>query len=158
MKSTIGQQAEIHRELMSENERLVASLEVKQREYLRLIEETRANAAALEQLGAEEPANVAAGNADGGEDGSKDSGNSRERIHLLTEENHILFEQVTLLRAHHDQFSKECAEKMSEAQSKISSFDQLKAEFDLTVRERDELLKANAFLESKLTQTTQMLS
>jgi len=32
--------------------------------------------------------------------GSKD--NSMERIHLLTEENHILFEQVTLLRAHHD--------------------------------------------------------
>ena len=90
MKSTIGQQAEIHRELMSDNERLVASLEVKQREYLRLIEETRANAAALEQLGAEEPANVGVG--DGGEDGSKDSGNSRERIHLLTEENHILFE------------------------------------------------------------------
>ena len=92
MKSTIGQQGEIHRELMSENERLVASLEVKQREYLRLIEETRANAAALEQLGAEEPANVGAGNGDVGEDGSKDSGNSRERIHLLTEENHILFE------------------------------------------------------------------
>ena len=76
---------------------------------------------------------------------------------MLTEENHILFEQVTLLRAHHDQFSKECAEKMSEAQAKISSFDQLQAEFDLTVRERDEILKANAFLESKLTQTTQML-
>ena len=47
---------------------------------------------------------------------------------------------------------------MSEAQAKIASFDQLKAEFDLTVRERDEILKANAFLESKLTQTTQMLS
>ena len=46
---------------------------------------------------------------------------------------------------------------MSEAQAKISSFDQLQAEFDLTVRERDEILKANAFLESKLTQTTQML-
>ena len=106
---------------MSENERLIATLEVKQREYLRLIEETRANATALEQLGAEEPANV---NDGGGED-SKDSGNSRERIHLLTEENHILFEQVTLLRAHHDQFSKECAEKMSEAQAKIASFDQL---------------------------------
>jgi hypothetical protein len=81
----------------------------------------------------------------------------RERVHLLTEENHILFEQVTLLRAHHDQFSKECAEKMTEAQGKISSYDKLKLDFDLTVRERDELIKANSFLETKLTQNTQLL-
>lgn len=47
---------------------------------------------------------------------------------------------------------------MSEAQTKITSFDTLKAEYDLTQHERDELLKANAFLESKLTQTTQLLS
>ena len=47
---------------------------------------------------------------------------------------------------------------MSEAQSKITSFDQVRAELDLAVRERDELLKANAFLENKLTQATQMLS
>ena len=47
---------------------------------------------------------------------------------------------------------------MSEAQTKIASFDQIKAELDLCVREREELLKANAFLENKLTQTTQMLT
>ena len=76
---------------MSENEKLVANLEVKQREYLRLIEETRINVTALEQLGAEDPT----------DNNDKDS-TSRERVHLLTEENHILFEQVTLLRAHHD--------------------------------------------------------
>ena len=58
---------------------------------------------------------------------------------------------MTLLRAHHDQFSKECAEKMNEAHIKIAAFDQVKGECDLTVRERDELLKANAFLETKLT-------
>ena len=40
---------------------------------------------------------------------------------------------------------------MSEAYTKISNFDKLKAENDLNVHERDELLKANAFLESKLT-------
>lgn len=50
-----------------------------------------------------------------GEDGGASKEASRERIHLLTEENHILFEQVTLLRAHHDQFSKECGEKIQEA-------------------------------------------
>ena len=58
---------------------------------------------------------------------------------------------MTLLRAHHDQFSKECAEKMTEAQGKISSYDKLKLDFELTVRERDELIKANTFLETKLT-------
>lgn len=79
---------------MTENEKLVENLEVKQREYLRLIEETRANVTALEMFGADAPSS--------GEEASKDSSHSKERIHLLTEENHILFEQVTLLRAHHD--------------------------------------------------------
>ncbi len=77
--------------MISENEKLVSSLEVKQREYLRIIEETRVNAINLEQLGAEDPTT---------EGESKEA--NRERVHLLTEENHILFEQVTLLRAHHD--------------------------------------------------------
>ena len=40
---------------------------------------------------------------------------------------------------------------MSEAQAKITSFDQIRSELELAVRERDELLKANAFLETKLT-------
>ena len=81
----------------------------------------------------------------------------RDRLHLLTEENHILFQQVTVLRAHHDQFSTECAEKMNEAQGKISSYDKLKVDYDVTVHERDELIRANSFLETKLTQNTQLL-
>ena len=56
MRNTVSSQAEVHRELIQENEKLVSTLEVKQREYLRLIEETRTNQAALEQLGAEDPA------------------------------------------------------------------------------------------------------
>ena len=110
------------------------------------------NVTVLEQLGADDPTSNKEGNDDQGNQ------NNKERIHLLTEENHILFEQVTLLRAHHDQFSKECAEKMSEAQDKISNFDQMFGNLELTTRERDELLKANSFLETKLTQTTQLLS
>lgn len=47
---------------------------------------------------------------------------------------------------------------MSEAQDKITNFDQVNGNLELTMRERDELLKANSFLETKLTQTTQMLS
>ena len=47
---------------------------------------------------------------------------------------------------------------MQEAQTKIGSYDQLRSELELTQRERDELFKANSFLETKLTQTTQMLA
>ena len=42
---------------------------------------------------------------------------------------------------------------MTEAEQKILQFDSLKADFDVTGRERDELIKANNFLELKLTQT-----
>ena len=40
---------------------------------------------------------------------------------------------------------------MSEAQDKIANFDQVSGNLELTTRERDELFKANAFLETKLT-------
>ncbi len=49
----------------------------------------------------------------------------RARIHLLTEENHALFDQVTLLRAHFDTFNRDCAEKMEEANAKSQAFDML---------------------------------
>ena len=114
LKETISQQADVQRELMGENDKLASSLEVKQREYLKLIEETRANASALEALGATDP-NEARNDSNEDRSGTDSKESNKERIHLLTEENHILFEQVTLLRAHHDQFSKECADKMSEA-------------------------------------------
>jgi hypothetical protein len=97
------------KELIAENDRLAEDLEVKHREYFKLLSETRDNADLLTLLG----------------DSSKQSENGesykmlKERIHMLTEENHILFEQVTLLRVHHDAVTKECADKMAEAQSKI---------------------------------------
>ena len=46
---------------------------------------------------------------------------------------------------------------MNEAKGKITSFDKLKVDYDATVRERDELIRANSFLETKLTQNTQLL-
>jgi len=55
LKNAVASQAEIQKELMSENEKLVSQLEVKQREYLSLIEETRFNAARMETLGANDP-------------------------------------------------------------------------------------------------------
>jgi len=69
-----------------------------------------------------------------------------------------LFEQVTLLRVHHDAITKECADKLHEASSKISQFDNVIADLSQTSRERDDLIRANSFLETKLTEVTQMLS
>lgn len=47
---------------------------------------------------------------------------------------------------------------MNEAAIKISQFDNVKADLYQTCRERDELIRANTFLETKLTEITQMLS
>jgi len=47
---------------------------------------------------------------------------------------------------------------MQEAEVKINRFDALKAELENTARERDELMKANSFIELKLTQKTQLFS
>lgn len=58
-----------------------------------------------------------------------DSKELLERIHLLTEENHVLFEQITLLRSHYDKFNEEVANKQQEASYKISAFDALQNEF-----------------------------
>lgn len=52
-------------------------------------------------------------------------GNDPERLQLLTEENHILFQQITLLRAHTDHLMLEYGSKTEEAATKISRFDQL---------------------------------
>ncbi len=52
-------------------------------------------------------------------------GNDHERLQLLTEENHILFQQITLLRAHTDHLMLEYGSKTEEAATKISRFDQL---------------------------------
>ena len=68
---------------MSENKQLTMNLNVKQREYLKLIEETRNNLEIIDQF--------RDGIAPSGEDG-EDSEQMKQRIHLLAEENHILFE------------------------------------------------------------------
>jgi uncharacterized coiled-coil DUF342 family protein len=71
----------------------------------------------------------------------------RERIHLLTEENQALFEQVTLLRAHFDGFNRDVAQQMEQAQSKSASFDMLHDQVDRLVNERDRLLVDKVALE-----------
>ncbi len=49
----------------------------------------------------------------------------RNRVHLLTEENHVLFEQITLLRSHYDKYNEEVATKITDADTKAASYDYL---------------------------------
>ena len=49
-KTALRQQTDSQRELMTENETLVQNLAVKQREYIKLVEETRENVGILENM------------------------------------------------------------------------------------------------------------
>ena len=53
----------------------------------------------------------------------------RQRVHLLTEENHVLFEQITLLRTHYDKYNEEVASKITDAETKSQAYDFLQKEF-----------------------------
>lgn len=87
---------------------MLEDLNLKQREYLKLVTDTK-----------EHPKI--------GQEGVNDA----ERVHLLTEENHILFEQVTLLRAHVDHVMLEYGTKTEEAASKIGRFEQLQKHLEI---------------------------
>ena len=67
---------------MVQNETLVENLEVKNREYLKLVEETRNHADILENMNESN---------DDQEEKQESGSTMRDRLHLLTEENHILF-------------------------------------------------------------------
>jgi uncharacterized coiled-coil DUF342 family protein len=72
----------------------------------------------------------------------------RERVHLLTEENHVLFEQITLLRSHYDKYNEEVNTKINEAQYKTQAYDLLHADFLKLSAEKEELHKANVYLDN----------
>lgn len=78
---------------------------------------------------------------------------SRQRIHLLSEENHALFEQVTLFRAHFDGFSRDCQEKLETAAAKSVSFDLLHAQVERLVEDRDRFLSDKLETERRLAET-----
>jgi hypothetical protein len=78
--------------MFNENEKLAQELEVKQREYLKLLQETRDNVDLFSMV------------SEGGKVGETEGYKAmKERIHLLTEENHILFEQVNYYIIHSGQ-------------------------------------------------------
>lgn len=49
---------------------------------------------------------------------------------LLSEENQILFEQVSMLKSHFDNFNNDYNSKVNEADEKISAFDKLHAQHE----------------------------
>lgn len=75
-------------------------------------------------------------------------------MHLLTEENHVLFEQITLLRSHYDKYNEEITAKMQEAEYKSQAYDLVYNDMQNLQIDRDELQRANVFLDKKLTETS----
>ena len=73
-----------------------------------------------------------------------------DRINLLTEENQVLFEQITLLRAHVDYLMSEYGTKTEEATHKIAYFDRLERECETVTQEKDTLVQSNTYLESRI--------
>ena len=70
----------------------------------------------------------------------------------------MLFEQVTLLRAHHEQFTSDTEQQLHDAVTKTTKFDNLQSTLERKMGEVAEFAKANTFLEHKLSQSNQMLA
>jgi hypothetical protein len=71
------------------------------------------------------------------DDAGGDDPDLKARVHLLTEENQALFEQVTLLRAHCDSFNREAADKIMRAEEKAAAYDLLEGQVARLIEERD---------------------
>ena len=117
------------RVVINENDQLREQLSIKNRELLKITKE-RAEHAADPNIDNE-----------AGEDVSKNATDQwmelKQRAHLLSEENEVLFQQITVLRSHYDEFNKENAEKTDDANKKINMFTQIQAELKLTNEHRD---------------------
>lgn len=61
-----------------------------------------------------------------------------------------MFQQITVLRAHYDEFNLELASKVEEANSKIHQFAKLQNDLQSLVLQRDNLAKTNLFMDRKL--------
>lgn len=139
-----------------ENEKLRDQLEIAKREHLRLVEENRDHASVVRGNKAKE--------ADGSEATDKAGVASsdeiidlKNRAHLLSEENQALFQQISVLRSHYDQFNKDHQAKMDEANLKISQFDKLQNELRSAILQRDNFSKTSHFLDKKLSETSAKL-
>lgn len=119
------------RQLEIENAKLSDNLELKIRDYSKLVAKTIENSDILTNY-------------------HEERAEMEERCHLLTEENQMLLEQVTLLKQHYDTFNKDYSEKVDDAERKISSYDSLSNQHQKVCRDLADFQKNNQFLESKL--------
>ena len=136
--------------LVKENDELLQRLDIQQREYLKLVEETRDNADLL----AIKTGSMKYNNMNSSALGIDEVRELKERCHLLTDENQVLFEQVTQLRAYYDKYNEEVTSKLSEAEYKSQAYDMLQAEFENIAKERENILRDRQFFESKFLETS----
>lgn len=143
--------------IIIENEQLRTELDIQKREYLTIVNEKRDHAHITKPNASRD-----AGFADSSP--SKFNGEGQEsyqnqideimelknRAHLLTEENQVLFQQNSVLRSHYDQFNKNHAEKLEEANKKIQLYSKLDQELQGCISQRDNYMKTCKFLENKL--------
>lgn len=137
--------------VIKENDELKERLQAKNRELLRISQERADNPVDALALGG---ADAAVGD---GQDGQTSTNQVimelKNKAHLLSEENEILFQQINLLRSHYDQFNKEHAEKSEEATKKIGMFSQVQGELQIATQQRDNLKKTSAYLDQRLKET-----
>lgn len=141
LKAAHMEMARLHenmRQLELENAKLSDNLELKIREYSKLVAKTIQNSDILNDFQIEKA-------------------ELDERCYLLTEENQMLLEQVTLLKQHYDTFNKDYVDKVEDAERKIVSYDSLNAQFEKTHKELLDFQKNNQFLETKVREKARTL-
>lgn len=116
-------------------------MQAKNRELLRISQEKADNPLDAIGLGGSDAA------AADGEGSNQVIMELKNKAHLLSEENEILFQQINLLRSHYDQFNKDHAEKSEEANKKINMFAQVQGELQLASQQRENLKKTSAYLD-----------
>ena len=129
------------------------------REYLRIVEENRDHANVVrpnKANGQADPEGPVVGES-AGQASSDEIMELKNRAHLLSEENQTLFQKVQVLMAHYDSSKEEHDQKMEEANKKISMVASLQNDLQQVILQRDNFSKTNAFLDKKLSITSQKL-
>ena len=140
LKSTELAHIEIHhlndhiKELANENELISDKLEVKMREFAKLVSDTIKNSDVMQNF-------------------EEQRMEMDKRNALLSEENQILFEQVQMLKSHYEDFTG----KGQEAQEKVLAFDQLHQDHQELLHQFQELLRQKEFTESQLVERSTLL-
>ena len=116
------------RTMTHDNEILEDKLEIKMREYGKLVAETIENSQVVSNFEEEKQ--------------SLDKRNA-----LLSEENQILLEQVAMLKSHFDSFNHDYSSKVVEADEKIAAFDELHQHHEHLLHSHNETKKQKEYLE-----------